>query len=235
MRICVVGSCGKKKLRHSERAPTCKDLTARDALSLWQQRLAALAVEARDMYVGNQTRELVKGVDALRTIDGVDVDLFIVSAGFGLLAEHEPVPPYDCTFTGMKKQSILFRAKRLRIPDDFEKVCRDTRYDLIYLALGKNYILALGRGWLGSAHGAVVSFDSKLAGRDVVMVPCGNSAVRSFSQQGHKIHGAVGFKGDLLRILVCYALGLADPYDEVSRWSRPAYLQDLIHALGGLQ
>ena len=47
------------------------------------------------MYTGSQNRELVKGVDLLREIEGVEVDYYILSAGFGLLMENKKIPPYD--------------------------------------------------------------------------------------------------------------------------------------------
>jgi hypothetical protein len=66
-------------------------------------------------------------------------------------------------------------------------------------------------------------------------IPCAADTVKSFSKSGHKIHGVVGFKGDLLRILACYARSKKNPVNEVKKWTCPTYLRKLIHNLGGLK
>lgn len=233
MRICVIGSCGKKKSTQSEQQPTCKDLQSPEALDTWTKKLADLVIPARDMYTGNQNRELVKGVDKLRTIPGFSVDLFIISAGFGFLSEDELVPPYECSFSLMKRSAIITRSKRLEIPTSFGQICQRT-YDLMYLALGKNYLFSLGPSWPSHITCPTVMFDDSYHYRDLIHIPAGNKTVKSFSIKGKKVHGAAGFKGDLLRILAEYALSRDVPYDEVIGWKDPSYFRQLVNDLGGL-
>ncbi|MGY5853289.1 MAG: hypothetical protein RTU92_06975 [Candidatus Thorarchaeota archaeon] len=230
MRVCVVGSCGKKKRTMVENAPNCGDLNSTSDLQTWKNQLKEHVVIARDMYLGNQSQELVKGVDILRSIRDVEVHLFIVSAGFGLLEEDEKVPPYECSFTGMKKSEIKSRSQQLSIPTDFARVCK-TRYDLLYLALGKNYLTSIGDDWTTNIVGTVVTFDPRMSVDSSIFIPSGPGIVRAFSQQGHKIHGITGFKGDLLRILASYAINQDNPYHEVAAWTDPTFLQDLVETL----
>lgn len=230
MRVCVVGSCGKKKRTMVENAPTCGDLNSTSDFQTWKNRFKEHMVIARDMYLGNQSRELVRGVDILRSIMDIEVHLFIVSAGFGLLEEDEKVPPYECSFTGMKKFEIIDRSQHLSIPKDFARVC-ETRYDLLYLALGKNYLTAIGKEWTANIVGTVVTFDPKMSVDSSVVIPSGPDIVRAFSQQGHKIHGITGFKGDLLRILASYAINQDNPYHEVAAWTDPTFLHNLVRTL----
>ncbi|MDF1537691.1 MAG: hypothetical protein P1Q69_02170 [Candidatus Thorarchaeota archaeon] len=145
IRVLVIGSCGKRKKFTSQDAPTCKDLIGKETLGKWCKIFPKMTCEARSMYTGNQSRELVGAVDLLRTIAKIEVHLFIISAGFGILKEDELIPPYECSFTGMKKTEIRERASLLSIDSDFRKICK-TRYDLSYLALGSTYLTSLREG-----------------------------------------------------------------------------------------
>jgi hypothetical protein len=214
-------------------APSCLELDSKERLSEWQSRLNELVVKARDMYTGNQSRELIKGVDKLRKIERLHVTLFILSAGFGLVQENELIPPYDCSFSTMSKSQIINRSRKLAIMSDFQEIIKDD-YDLVYLALGKNYLTALGHGWQSDVNGSIVVFNNRFVGRKYAIIPSGNKAVKSFSATGNKIHGATGFKGDLLRILADYALSKDNPYSEVINWKDSKYVQDLIFTLGRL-
>jgi hypothetical protein len=184
------------------------------------------------MYTGPQNSELVKAVDALRTIPNVRVKLVIISAGFGLLEEEELVPPYDCSFTNMKMTEVRKRSNKLRIRDAFARVV-NTGFDLVYLALGKRYLASLGKDLHSVLEAPTVTFhgfESDL----VVRIPCGAETVKAFSKRGHTIHGVVGFKGDLLRVLAHYALEKPNPEREAKKWINLKYLLSVILRLGGL-
>ncbi len=233
MRILVVGSCGKRKLIQHESAPSCDDLTSKEALFKWQELLCNYVVKAREMYTGYLNQELVKGVDLLRQIQGIEVQLVIVSAGFGIIGENELIPPYDCSFSRMRKREIQTRINDLRIEYDFAQLC-SSGFDIVYLALGKNYLHALGDEWMLGAQSVIVGFDKTLTGQRVVCIPANHRIVSAFSSQGYTIHGVVGFKGDLLRILAQFAIEHNNPYHEVMSWTNHDHLQNLIQRMGGL-
>jgi hypothetical protein len=234
MRILVVGSCGKSKLKNIPDAPTCGDIDSREAISKWRKQLSNHLTPAREMYTGFQNKELLRGVEVLRTIDHVEIRLLILSAGFGLLEENELVPPYECSFSQMGKKKIRERSALLRIEESYRKL-HETKFDLTYLALGKKYLTALGDDFLSFTTGTIVLFDGKWKGENVVYIPSGSKAVRTFSEHGSKIHGVVGFKGDLLRILAEHVLGQNDQYGAVVAWTEPSYLEELVYSLGGLR
>jgi len=227
----VVGSCGKKKLNQTSKSPTCTDLVSQNKIKEWQQKPG---FRVRELYIGNQNRELVKGVDLLRSIPQVQVKFYIISAGFGLVDESDTLPSYDCTFSGMKKHEIKERAELLGIPLEFEKLLA-TGFDLIYLALGMDYFLSLGETWLNGSNQSIIGFHRSLSGDRMLCIPSAHEIVSSFSQNGHKIHGITGFKGDLLRILANYALEREDPFEELLCWTRPEYLRELMTKLGGVE
>ena len=184
------------------------------------------------MYTGPQSSELVRAVDLLRTIPGVVVQLVIISAGFGTLQEEDLVPPYDCSFTSMKMAKLRKQAEKLQIEESFTKLIEND-FDLIYLALGKRYSAALGEGALTMLETPTVAFHIQSSDY-LIRIPCKATTAQSFSRCGHKIHGVVGFKGDLLRVLVQYALETGNPRSEVRKWTDTTYLQKLIYRLGGL-
>ncbi|MFW9909100.1 MAG: hypothetical protein ACFFEF_11025 [Candidatus Thorarchaeota archaeon] len=226
MKICVIGSCGKKKLAEHPNSPTCIDIHSKTDLQVYQERFASLCHPAREMYTGNQNQQLVRGVDLLRKIEDAHIDFYIISAGFGFLHEAESVPPYECTFAGMKKELLLGRSRALKIEKDFAENCVN-RYDFLYLALGKDYFTALGDDWLSQESGVVFQFVDQNPKSNVLWFPSGNDTVQAFSSNGFKVHGASGFKGDLLRILANYVLSEPDPYSELIGWTEPSYLKQL--------
>jgi hypothetical protein len=233
LRVLVVGSCGKKKRTMSEKAPRCDDLILRSDLLKWQRKFSSLTIQAREMYIGHQNRELVNGVDLLRRIDNTEVYLKIISAGFGLLDERKKIPPYDCSFSGMKKSQIIERANNLEISKDFAKLCMN-KFDLIYLALGNDYFHSLGDEWKKGLCAAVVGFNKTLSGPNILRIPSNHRIVHALSTRGYKIHGVTGYKGDLLRILANHALSCKYPYQELLGWRNRTTLQNLILHLSGL-
>lgn len=234
LRILVVGSCGKKKLRQSTTSPTCDDLASIDDIEEWRKKPDYTITRVRDLYTGNQNRELVKGVDLLQQIDNTEVELYIISAGFGLVKENDMLPSYDCSFSGMSKAQIQERAILLNIPSDFEKLIA-SGFDLVYLALGKNYFQALGENWERKWDTTVIGFNRSFTGERMLCIPSSHKIVSTFSRNGHKIHGITGFKGDLLRILANHALKQEHPYRELFAWTNPVYLCDLIMKLGNYE
>jgi hypothetical protein len=184
------------------------------------------------MYTGPQNTELVKAVDLLRSIQSVEVHLIIISAGFGILQEQDLVPPYECSFTNMKMADVRKRSQALKLQSSFIQMT-NKGFDLIYLALGKRYMTALGKGALSKLQIPTMMFHGSES-EHLIRFPCSAKTVKAFSKRGHKIHGVVGFKGDLLRILARYTLEKPNPGCETKKWENLNHLKKLVHRLGGL-
>jgi hypothetical protein len=230
MRVLVIGSCGKRKRFSSPDTPTCSDLADKFQLEKWVKKHPEMSCKAREMYTGNQARELVQAVDLLRTISGMQVSLYIVSAGFGVLRENDTIPPYECSFNGMRKGEILERSSLLSIRQDFDRIC-EKNYDLSYVALGSNYLLSLGKDWQQPLNGSIIAFGKKTSGDNLLSLSCDAEIVKALSSAGQKIHGIAGFKGDLLRILTTYALNQHDSYSEVASWTILENVQKLVKSI----
>ncbi len=99
-------------------------------------------INAKDLYTGRQ-QEFVK--EAVRRLkgEGHDVERYFISAGFGLVSEDEPLPPYEVTFSSMGVADIRERSKQLSIQADLEQVLNESDYDVVFFTLGKDYYTSI--------------------------------------------------------------------------------------------
>ena len=142
MRILVVTSCTGRKKHKPPNQLKYEDFTSSERL---HQRIAALKdfeVPAAEMYTGQQHRYLMAGLEEIREIYGsAIVDLHIVSAGYGLLAEDDIIVPYNVTFSGLNKSDLLARSNSLQIHERVETLVAG--YNLVFFLLGEKYVQAL--------------------------------------------------------------------------------------------
>lgn len=138
MNILVIDQCsGSKEFpegapvfdKHETLEHTAEELLARDNVP---------GIAARDLYTGRQ-QGFVK--DAVRQLkrSGHDVTRYFISAGFGLVGEDEPLPPYEVTFSSMSVGEIRDRSRQLKIKQDLRTVLEDTTYDIVFFTLGSDY------------------------------------------------------------------------------------------------
>ncbi|MEZ4527721.1 MAG: tRNA-guanine transglycosylase DpdA [Desulfobacterales bacterium] len=107
-----------------------------------EKELAAFRLPAGEMYTGRQHVLLKKGLDLLRRFcPGIQFDLKIVSAGYGLLEEHAPIVPYEMTFSGMKAKDLRKWADFLDLPA--KTLSALAGYDTVFFLLGKEYLRAV--------------------------------------------------------------------------------------------
>jgi hypothetical protein len=150
-KILIVTSCTKDKMI-PPLGPHLHQLTPEQ---LWDERdddrvtrnfgeLDEYRIPASQLYHGRQHLQLMQGVNLLRQIFGhTVVDLKIISAGFGLVSEEQPLPPYNATFTDLSPSKILINAQRLRIPQKINDLMH-VSYDCAFFLLGDSYLLSLG-------------------------------------------------------------------------------------------
>lgn len=159
-RILIINSCSKSKLVSHESQPHCNDLRTITDRESQKKKFSDILTAAGDLYTGQQALSIKKAVNSLK--EKHDVDYYIISAGFGFVHESELLPPYECSFSNLKKGQIKEMAKNLLIDSDIKQKIRD-EYDLIYLALGKDYFTALDDiSYLESKSSLLVHFNKKL-------------------------------------------------------------------------
>jgi hypothetical protein len=148
MRIRILTACtGEKAVRHA-RGLTAADFQRGVAhVAARERELAGLLTPAEDMYTGQQHVRLMGGVRAWRAAQTDSeapprlLSLFILSAGYGLIAAERPIAPYECTFAAMKANDRRRWAERLGVPADCRRVLAEP-FDLGLVLLGDAYLSA---------------------------------------------------------------------------------------------
>lgn len=154
------------------------------------------SLPAEDLYVGEQHRRLMRGVNSLRSSDpDLAIDLWIVSAGHGLVHGGDHLGFYDASFAGLPKSEIERRAVALSIPAELRTLLARPRL-LNLLLLGDDYLEASGLSSTSFFAGPTLAFcastaSARFAGADVRVVPARKAEARRFAC------GLVGLKGEL--------------------------------------
>jgi hypothetical protein len=96
---------------------------------------------AEELYLGQQHRELMRGVYAFREANHGTLELKIVSAKHGLLRSDETIWPYDETFRDLTKAKLRDRSTALELP---QKVAAymEMPADVRLILLGRDYLEA---------------------------------------------------------------------------------------------
>lgn len=97
---------------------------------------------AERLYCGQHHLRLMRGVERMRGA-GATVDLWIVSAGHGLVHGSTPLSPYEQTFQGRPASERNAMSIQLGIPSAIRPVLASTA-DLTIVLLGEDYLQACG-------------------------------------------------------------------------------------------
>ena len=96
LKTLVITSCTGEKLYHPENQLVQTDFADSELLAKREAELREYKTPAGKIYTGMQHLRLMEGISALRKAFGEDVvDLFIVSAGYGVISEKKEVAPYE--------------------------------------------------------------------------------------------------------------------------------------------
>lgn len=202
MRILVITSCtGEKSVEHARKLTIADFKAGAQHMATRENELAELMMPAEELYSGEQQVRLMRGVRALRQHGGPDIDLWILSAGYGLVPGKRKLAPYEATFQGMKKGELRQWADQLGVPTALREV-PGKPYDLGIVLLGDSYLeaskldadLKLGGPTLLFCGGNMAKRLPKIDGMKVV--PLSNAEAKRFSC------GLVGLKGELAKRLL---------------------------------
>ncbi|BBM87126.1 tRNA-guanine transglycosylase DpdA [Candidatus Uabimicrobium amorphum] len=139
-KLLVITSCTGKKASKPDNQLVQEDFKQPELLKSKTEKLDNYKCTAENMYTGEQHIRLMKGIKKLREKQA-NVDLWIVSAGYGFIGSNKEIVPYECTFDTMKAKEIDEWSKLLKIPKDFRSVLG--KYDLGIVLLGKKYLRSL--------------------------------------------------------------------------------------------
>lgn len=228
MRVLVITSCTGTKAVSLPDHLTIDDFAEGPAQVAARERELPLT-PAEAFYAGQQHLRLMAGVGRFRKAGGPrgdEVDLRIVSAGYGLVPGDRELAPYEATFTGMGKAAARAWAAALGIPTAV-RIALAEPFDLALLLLGEAYLdavelgpeLALGGPTLVVTTGGRAA---KLpAHPDLHPLPLGPSDPGRFGAGQVFLKGEVGGR----------ALGLlADGHPPAALLGPPATVLDLLAA-----
>ena len=146
-RVLIIASCSKKKnvdlnkvrrvlAEHGLNMPSF-DTELED---VYRNVLAMFMKPAEEMY-GGVFAKIRKIIQLLRS-HGKHVDVYILSARYGLIEGATPIVPYDATLKHMKPSEIRNWAQKLGIAEKLKTVLSQD-YDLILVVLAKEYAHAI--------------------------------------------------------------------------------------------
>ncbi len=142
MRILVITSCTSEKKHKTLNQLKYDDFACSERLRKRTAELSNFKAPAAEMYAGRQHRPLMEGLKRLREIYGPDVvDLYIISAGYGLLSEEDIIVPYNVSFSELKKGELLERGNSLKLHQKVTSLISE--YDLVFFLLSREYVQAL--------------------------------------------------------------------------------------------
>lgn len=170
-----------------------------DHFRVRESELSDYLTSAQHMYTGQQHIRLMRGVEALRNSGSYEIDLRIVSAGYGLIAGDTPIAPYECTFQTMKMHEIVEWSNYLGIPERVRQLFQQSA-DLILVALGEQYLSALQLDQSVRFAAPTIFFASAGSAK---RIPGGVRIIPLMNEHAKRFRcGMVGLKGELIgRIL----------------------------------
>ena len=197
MRGLVITSCTGEKVNETDQQLVWDDFKSGTVhVAAREKKLGDLCRKASELYTGEQHVRLMRGIEVLRSKKSLQVDLHILSAGYGLIPERQVIAPYEVTFATMKAKEIDAWSKVLNIPEDVRKLVAKL-YDLGLILLGDNYLRACQLDDAVKFGGPTILFcgtgmAKKLPKlKNVRVVPISNPEAKRFSC------GLVGLKGEL--------------------------------------
>lgn len=93
-RILLVTLCTGEKRFKPENQLVAEDFTDSERLRERETELREFLYPASQLYKGMQHLRLMEGLHNLRQALDINIDLAIVSAGYGLVSEHQKIAPY---------------------------------------------------------------------------------------------------------------------------------------------
>jgi hypothetical protein len=199
MRLLVITSCTGEKTVETPNALTQADFAAGPE-HLASREAALPATPAADLYAGLQHVRLMDGIQAVRAHpdSGWTVDLYILSAGYGLVPAKRPLAPYEVTFTGIKSADLRQWANRLQIPRDIRATLTEP-YALGLVLLGDHYLQACQLDASMTLGGRTLLFCGQGPARKLPALP-GLRVVALTNAEAQRYRcGLVGLKGEVAR------------------------------------
>jgi Queuine tRNA-ribosyltransferase/Family of unknown function (DUF6884) len=204
MKVLIITSCTGEKKSKPDNQLTLTDFKKIGSKEFKhrENELSDYLMPAEEIYTGQQHKRLMKGVHELRNgAEKHQIDLRVISAGYGLISGNKKIAPYECTFQGMKVKEISAWADHLNVPKDIRKALSEP-YDLGLILLGEAYLKACELDDQIALGGPTILFCGTVMAKrlpdlkSLKIVPLSNPEAKRFSC------ALVALKGELSRRLL---------------------------------
>jgi hypothetical protein len=204
MKLLILTSCTGEKVVESPDQLTLDDFR-RGATHVAEKEkaLKPLLRSAEDLYSGLQHIRLMKGIRAAREAGKLDVELQVLSAGYGLVSSDTMLAPYEATFAGMKGQELREWARALHVPQAISKVLAQP-HDLTILLLGEDYLKACELGDALILGAPTIALCSGASAKRLPDLPRLHKVVLTNADAKRFHCGMVGLKGEVASRVVTY-------------------------------
>ena len=201
MKILVITSCTSTKKHKPDNQLQIEDFCSPNRLAERTADLKPYEVPAAKMYTGQQHKLVLEGLEQVRgDCAESDIDLSIISAGYGLLRADEPIVPYDVTFTGLRVKALLARRDALELHRKVGNLIKD--YELVFFLLGREYVRALQ-----------IIFENPSEATQIILAPPSwNQPIRRLASSHRHIH------------VVCTGEDLANQLSGASKYNLKGFL-----------
>jgi queuine/archaeosine tRNA-ribosyltransferase len=200
MVIRIITSCtGEKAVSHAEQLTLADFKKGPAHVAARESQLSKYLTPAIDLYSGLQHQRLLRGIKAAESSKSADIalDLWIVSAGYGLIPGDRRVAPYEATFIGMSRAQRKSWARQLQLPSATRSILEKPA-GLIFVLLGDDYLDACEFDAQVKLGGPCILFCGGRAAKrlpeltNLVKIELGNKQAKQFSC------GLVGLKGEMV-------------------------------------
>ncbi len=234
MRILVLTSCTGEKAVNVADPLTLRDFQQGAAhIAAREHELQDSLRPAHDLYTGLQHQRLMRGITAAEQSPSLDIDLRILSAGYGIVSADQLLAPYETTFATMKSVELRAWAKQLGVPGAFRNLVREP-CDLALILLGDGYLAACEIDEAVTFGGPTLLFCGKAAATKLPALPNLHKITLGNPEAKRFFCGLVGLKGELAARILAKVAADASQFGKLIS-AGPQILQTLEDAPSALK
>lgn len=224
IRVLVITSCTGEKVHKPECELLQEDFKDKDRLKRREKELASFQRTAGEMYTGKQHLALMNGIKDYRKLGG-QVDVNILSAGYGLLKETDIIVPYEVTFSTMNSLELKSWSSYLNTTSILQQSLEP--YDLIFFLLGDKYLQAVDWLTLKTRDDQKLIFFAGESSKSKILIKPNHYILGITEKEAKIFHsGLIEIKGFLFaRLLKSLGSGISD-WESIHQ--NPETVRDLV-------
>lgn len=186
---------------------------------------------AIEMYQGAQHLLIKEGyLNYLKFYD--NLDMIIISAGYGVIKPDTPIHSYNTSFNDMNETEIKNHSINLHITEDLNKILPE--YDIIFLCLGLNYLKSIDFSKLDISQNQKFFIFSSFDNYKQLTYLRSYHIINSGKQEAIDYsYGIIGLKGYLFKLLCNEFIKDKDLLNSLYR--NPELIDDILEKYKGVR